>query len=107
MTSTVAQLDLVATLPGGDRRAVRVRIGVPVHEPTGEWSCAAGLDGLHEELSDMRGEDALQAICLALGFCASLLRSHVAAGGRLHYPGGEEFPLEAYFGSFGSSGSAV
>ena len=98
----IAQLDLVATMPDGEHRPVLVWVGVPNHESTGEWSCPAGLDGLHDDLLAMHGEDALQAICLALGLCASLLRDHVASGGRLHYPGGEEFPLEAYFGWLGS-----
>jgi hypothetical protein len=102
MSRIVAQLDLLATLPSGERRPVRVWVGTPVREPTGEWSCPAGLEGLHDDLAAMRGGDALQAICLALGLGAMILRGHVAAGGRLHYPGGEEFPLEAYFGWLGS-----
>jgi hypothetical protein len=102
MSNVVAQLDLLATLPSGGRRPLRVWVGTPVREPTGEWSCPAGLEGLYDGLSAMRGEDAFQAICLALGLCATLLREHIAAGGRLHYAGGEEFPLEAYFGWLGS-----
>lgn len=100
------QLDLLATRPGGEWRPVRVRVGTPVPEPDGGWSCPAGVDGLHDHLVAMRGEDALQALCLALGLCATLLRAHVAAGGRLRYPGGEEFPLEAYFGWLGSPAPA-
>jgi hypothetical protein len=98
MSDTVADLELLASLPEGASRPVHVWVGRPVLESTGEWSCAAGLDGLYDDLLAMRGEDALQAVCLALGLCSTLLREHVAAGGRLQYPGGEEFPLDAYFG---------
>jgi hypothetical protein len=106
MSSIVAQLTLLATLPSGERCPVRVWVGTPVQEPTGEWSCPAGLDGLHDDLCAMRGEDAFQAICLALGLSAALLRGHVAAGGQLRYPGGGDFPLEAYFGWLGSPAPA-
>jgi len=98
MKDAVARVDLVATLPGGERRPVSAWIGAPAREPTGEWSCPAGLDGLHDDLAPMRGEDSFQAICLALRLCATLLRAHLEEGGRLEDPGGGEFPLEAYFG---------
>jgi hypothetical protein len=102
MNNIVAQLEVHATAPSGERRPVRVWVGTPVQESTGEWRCPAGLEGLYDDLGVMRGEDALQAVCLEIGLCATLLREHVAAGGRLQYPGGEEFPVEAYFGWLGS-----
>jgi hypothetical protein len=102
MSDTVPSLDLIATQASGESAPMRIWIGKPVQEPTGEWSCAAGLEGLHPDLCAMRGEDALQAICLAMGLVATLLREHVAVGGRLKYPGGEDFPLEAYFGWLGA-----
>lgn len=98
MTGILAEVELVATLPGGEPRPLRVWLGAPAQVPSGEWCCPAGLDGLYDNLQAMRGEDALQAICLALGLCASLLRGHLADGGRLQYPTGDDFPLEAYFG---------
>jgi len=102
MSDTISQLDLIATQASGESGPIRIWIGIPVQEPTGEWSCAAGLEDLYPDLSAMRGEDALQAICLAIGLVATLLREHVAVGGRLTYPGGEDFPLEAYFGWLGA-----
>jgi hypothetical protein len=97
----IGQVELVGTMPDGEQRPVRMWLGAPQREPTGEWSCPAGLEGLYDDLLAMRGEDALQAICLALGLCASLLRGHLESGGQLHFPGGGEFPLEAYFGWLG------
>lgn len=84
----VGQLDLYATAPSGERRPVRVWIGTPVQEPTGEWSCPANLEGLCDDLAAMRGENALQAICLALGLCASLspMRRACRPGRRSHGP---------------------
>lgn len=98
----IAQVELVATMPDGARRPVRVWIDAPKREAAEEWSCEAGLDGLHDELIAMHGGDSLQAICLALGLCATLLRDHVAAGGQLHFPGGDDVPLDAYFGWLGA-----
>lgn len=102
MDHAIAHLELVATWPTGERRPIRFHVDRPVHESPGEWSCVAQLTGLCGELLPMRGEDALQALCLALGLCAFLLRSHVASGGGLQYSSGEEFPLEAYFGWLGA-----
>lgn len=102
MNRPIAELDLLAVLPDGDARPLRLWVGAPRQEPTGEWSCPAGLDGLHDDLGAMRGEDALQALCLALGLCAALLRDHLDKGGRLRDMDGDDFPLEAYFGWLGS-----
>lgn len=105
MNNIVARLELLATLPSGERRPVRIWVGTPVQESTGEWRCPAGLEGFVDDLCAMRGEDALQAICLA-GLAVTLLPGHIEAGGRLQYPGGEQFPLEAYFGWLGSPSPA-
>jgi hypothetical protein len=105
MSKLVAELDLLATLPNGERRPLWVWVGTPEQEPTGEWSCSAGIEGLSADLG-VRGEDAYQAICLALGLSAALLRDHIATGGRLQYAGGDTFPLEAYFGWLGSPAPA-
>ena len=69
--------------------------------------CAIDLNGLHDALAPMHGEDSIQALCLALGLGAALLRDFVAHGGRLidashNSPQPEaDWPLEAYFGWLG------
>ena len=98
----IARVDLVAVSSTGERTPFVCGIGLPGRKPTGEWSCAVTLDGLYEDLHAAHGEDALQALCLALGLAASLLRSFTASGGMIQHRDGEEFPLEAYFGWFGS-----
>ncbi|HEX2724889.1 MAG TPA: hypothetical protein VHN20_03605 [Beijerinckiaceae bacterium] len=102
--SYIAALDLVAVHPGGVRVPVSLRVGAPKRVSRGEWSCAVRLDGLHDGLTTTRGEDSVQALCLALGLAATLLRDFVSRGGRLVHAeatedGGSEsdWPLEAYF----------
>lgn len=104
----IASLDLVAVHRDGIRVPVSLRVGAPARVSPGEWSCAIRLDGLHDGLTTMRGEDSVQALCLALGLAATLLRDFVGRGGRLVYAqanedGGPEsdWPLESYFGWLG------
>lgn len=105
-----ASLDLVAVHPDGTRIPVAFRVGTPERAPTGEWRCAVRLDGLYDGLAPAHGEDGVQALCLALGLAARLLRAFVARGGRLVHStdiaesdagSDEEWPLEAYFGWLG------
>jgi hypothetical protein len=58
------------------------------------------LRGLYEGLMPVRGEDSLQALCLALGLAGKLLRGFVAEGGKVHFADGRksEVPLDAYLG---------
>jgi len=101
----IAELELVAVRETGERTPFTLTIAAPAREATGEWSCALSLEGLHDGLAAMRGEDALQALCLALGLGASLLRGFVSDGGLIEYAAGDAFPLEAYFGWSGSFSS--
>jgi hypothetical protein len=108
-TPDIATLDLIAIHAGGTRAPVALRVGAPERASTGEWQCAVRLDGLYDRLVPMRGEDSVQALCLALGLAATLLRDFLASGGRL-VEGVEnvssedalDWPLEAYFGWLGT-----
>ncbi|THD60988.1 hypothetical protein [Phenylobacterium sp.] len=71
-----------------------LQIGAPYHCNTGEWACPVDLS-LYEGLSDIRGEDSYQALCLAIRFAQNLLQGFVDDGGKL-LVGGEPFPIEAY-----------
>jgi hypothetical protein len=108
-TQYIASLDLLAVDTSGARTPVELRIGAPERVETGEWRCTVRLDGLHDELIPMHGEDSVQALCLALGLAAALLRDFVSGGGRLldgaqpAEPEDEaDWPLEAYFGWLGT-----
>lgn len=92
-----ARADFVAVTAADQRLPLSVRIGVPVQTATGEWECALSLEGLHNTLVPMSGEDALQALGLAWNLVGSLLRRFEALGGRVEYPTGLRVPLETYF----------
>lgn len=105
MEHWIASLDLIA-VRGSSRSPLLLRVAAPVAHPDGHWTCRVDLAGLHDALAPAAGEDALQALCLSLGLAAILLRDFQSNGGRLEYPTGEEFPLEAYFSTFGTSATA-
>ncbi|MEV0597454.1 DUF2283 domain-containing protein [Nonomuraea cavernae] len=81
----------LATEPPGE---VIVAVGLPVEEPTGEWSCPYRIDGLAgwEHERKVTGVDALQALELVLVMVrAALAGSHEFKEGLLCWdeePGG-------------------
>jgi hypothetical protein len=102
--SAIATLELIALHTDGQRVPFALRLNAPEEAFTGEWQCVLRLDGLFDDLAPVSGDDSVQALCLALLLAAQLLRRFVASGGRLLDPlGGEDWPLEAYFGWLGSS----
>jgi hypothetical protein len=103
--SEIATIDLVAVSAAGERRPVRLRLAAPASEGTGSWACLLALEGLYGRPMAVRGEDALQALCLALALAARLLREVAAGGGRLELPDGDEFPFDAYFGRLADPGA--
>ncbi|WP_205304486.1 DUF2283 domain-containing protein [Nonomuraea montanisoli] len=67
---------------------VTVSVGVPVEEPTGDWSCPYRIDGLAgwEHERKVTGVDALEAVDLALAMVrAALAGSHEAKEGLLSW----------------------
>ena len=100
MTDPIATTDLSVMLPSGERRSVTLRIGRPYRAATGEWRCPMALDGLQDKLPDAAGEDAIQALCLALRLLVSQLEGLVQRGGKVFYPTtDDQVPLEAYLQS--------
>jgi hypothetical protein len=106
----IAALDLVAAPAPGERIPLALRVGAPREIADGVWECVVRLDGLYDDLVRMQGADSVQALCLALGLAATLLRTFVQSGGRLFYAvdgddspeDDAEWPMEAYFGSLGA-----
>ena len=108
--SYVASVLLVAVDQAGKRTPVEFRVGAPERVSSSEWRCHVSLDGLRDGLGSVHGVDSMQALSLALGLAANLLRQFVARGGRLTYADPEsmsveegEWPLESYFGWLGNS----
>ena len=112
--SHVASIDLIAVDNAGKKIPIEFRLEAPERVSSDEWRCKVSLDGLHNGLGFVHGSDSLQALSLALGLAANLLRDFVASGGRLTYAeqGSEagdesEWPLESYFGWLGKSARAI
>jgi hypothetical protein len=72
--------------PNGERYRIVVELGRPYRASSGEWACPVKIRGLYDRLPDVRGEDALQALCLAASLARSLLEGYVETGGRLVHP---------------------
>jgi hypothetical protein len=73
-------------------REVTVTIGLPVEEPSGEWSCPYRIDGLAgwEHERRVTGEDSVDALELVLAMVRSALAgSHEAREGLLDWEDSE------------------
>ena len=104
MSDTIATSALTCIRPTGERIDVLVEIHAPYRAQTGEWACALSLGELEPGLPHVRGEDSLQALCLALSLAKQLLTYFIEDGGRILIAGTEselgtdgEFPMDAYF----------
>jgi hypothetical protein len=98
----VAETRFRGQRPGGVEVTIELRVHEPVQTRASEWTCLVELNGLDAEGAPIVGGDAVQSLCLALGFAASMLRDFVAGGGTLRFDDDDatEVPLEAYFGPF-------
>ena len=79
-----------------EARRIRVRIDAPRRARTGEWACSVSATGVVKRTT-VRGEDGLQALCLALEILGDKFYEARKRGVRLRYDTGHEVPLFAYF----------
>lgn len=93
----IASLDLVEIVPSGKRVPTRIEISQPHPDERGSWACPVLISSISEKVSEIHGEDSLQALCLAVRFVHIVLRTRVERGSRLICDGGD-FPLDAYWG---------
>jgi hypothetical protein len=97
-TDVIARTRFEYCVAGRPAQDIEIEIFRPSQAATGEWACHAAIRGLHPELATMRGEDALQALTLALNLVHQLLEGAVSRGARLRFPGtSDDVPLDAYF----------
>lgn len=97
----VSRLDVAFVRPDGSRTQGVIAVGRPFRNESGGASCPVRLEGLYPSLSDMTGQDELQALLLAVGLLERLLRAFVDEGGEVRFhDGGRDasLPLDAYFG---------
>ena len=100
---TIGAAQFLCVHAGGERMEVVVALGHPYPTSEGDWACPVEIDGLHGELADIHGIDALQALCLAIRLVGERLAAFVADGGRILHPTtGESIALESYFGAGGT-----
>src|SRR4026207_343556 len=103
MNNVVAQAELDVVWPNGRRVPVVVAIGQPYRdEGLLAWRCPVSLEGLSSKLPDVTGEDALQALLLALQLAHNELAGAEAGGaGSLNHgrpdDRSEVFELSHYF----------
>ena len=83
MSDLVVTTNVDCVSPLGERRQVTVEIGRPYRAPEGEWACPVAVRGLHNRLPDVRGEDSLQALCLAASLVRMLLAGFIEDGGKI------------------------
>jgi hypothetical protein len=87
--------DVIATAFLEERAAdgmiipVEIRVGHPYREDD-HWACPVELLGLVPRPPDPRGENALQALTLALGLARHILQHELAVGRELREPGSPE-----------------
>jgi hypothetical protein len=102
MNETVALSRFWCIRPNGDRVLVIAEIGRPYDTGAGDWACPVSLRRLYDRLTDIRGVDSLQALCLAASLLRNLLTSFVDDGGRVLHPEDEsEVDINATFSGVG------
>ena len=87
---SVAHRELMARTPEGKEFSITVRLGQPYKSTDSEWACPVSIEGLHENLRDIRGVDSWQSLQLAFCLALDLLASFVEDGGRLFWRDSEE-----------------
>ena len=85
----------------GSERPVRVRVGRPYLDGAGVWACPAELSGFEQRYPDMRGEDSLQALVLALSLLWRRLQDFVEKGGTVLDREGHAYTLDELRRTFG------
>lgn len=96
----VAETRLYGKLAGEEPFEIVIRIGLP-YKSDSAWACPVSIEPLHNSLPDIRGDDSLQSLCLAISMAIDLLSGFKASGGKLLNSTGELFSLEPY--SFGAA----
>jgi hypothetical protein len=104
---TIASTNLDFLHPDGRRVPGRLWVGHPRQVDDQEAQCPVGIEGLHPNLSRVRGLDTLQALLLATQLLAKLITAFQEDGGRIVHPDTDDpFELEPFFGRLVKEGAA-
>ena len=109
MPEIIARRELIAVSSSGKRFPVTIELGKPISTSgrNENWECHLSITPplMHRPMN-VRGYDALQALCLAVSLAYFHLREFLGSGGRLTYrDSGEDFVLDDPFLELGRKGS--
>lgn len=70
MQDVIAHKELIGIWPNGEQIRITLRIGRPYlnNDTPPTWACPVALEPQFGRLSDIKGEDSFQALCLASHF---------------------------------------
>ena len=102
MKETISHLDLILLKPSGEKLPVSIEIKRPYEIKDGKGAdfarCPVSMRGLHENLSDIAGENTFQALTLAIAFVRTMLKHFIDDGGKIYLNDGKsEFDFGPYF----------
>ncbi|HUT25308.1 MAG TPA: hypothetical protein VM492_13270 [Sumerlaeia bacterium] len=86
MNDPIASTELVAILPSGEKKRIRIEIGTPCARDAGDAACSVAMAGLYDNLHDAIGVDTFQALALAVSFVRQTLRGLTNKGWRITLP---------------------
>ena len=81
----LASRAIAAVSADGRHFQITLRIGIPYEISPEEWACPVAVEGLQEQLHDIHGIDAWQALQLAQNLQAQLLGYFIEDGGELFW----------------------
>jgi len=85
----VAERIIICKLKGGEFRAVRLQIGLPLPLPDDKgWECEVALVGLYPGMPKVPGVDSFQCLNLAFGLVRQALEKFMENGGQLYFRDG-------------------
>lgn len=87
---------MLCVLSSGEKKRVSVKIGTPYAED-GAVACPVSLS-LYDPLPDIRGEDSVQALSLALSLVRQLLGYVNEDGGQVLHLDGDPIDLDVWLG---------
>jgi hypothetical protein len=105
MKNAIASLDLILLKSSGEKFPVSVEIGVPYVISDGEdvdfARCPVSMDGLHNRLPNIAGQDTFQALTLTVAFVRNMLTYFVEDGGQIFLNDGKtKFEFGPYFTAY-------
>jgi hypothetical protein len=92
----IAERELELVSPTGEAGKLHVRIARPVSEAEGGWSCGLHLAEVEDRVTELSGEDSMQALVHALYIIPVLIGQLRAQGFRVTLEGHDELLLAEF-----------